>query len=149
VPPAPTPFDSPGRGADLVIITSDGAILYVVKALLIYASPFFANLLGDSSPDETHDNLPLYRSSEDCRTMCAVVRLCYPVAIEPETMAEVSVLDAVQKYMTEDVQERLKHVVCSSAMMKSEPIRIFAIACRCRWADIARAAAKEILRIPL
>ncbi|KAF9032525.1 hypothetical protein BDZ89DRAFT_579756 [Hymenopellis radicata] len=51
--------------------------------------------------------------------------------------------------MMEDAQERLKEVICSSGMMKTEPIKIFAIACRCRWADIARAAAKEILRIPL
>ncbi|KAF8998480.1 hypothetical protein BDZ89DRAFT_746125 [Hymenopellis radicata] len=48
-PPAPKPFDSSDR-ADLVIITSDGTSLYVVKAFLIYASQFFANLLGDSSP---------------------------------------------------------------------------------------------------
>ncbi|KAF9027391.1 hypothetical protein BDZ89DRAFT_807997 [Hymenopellis radicata] len=149
VSPAPTPFDSPGRGADLVIITSDGTILYVVKAFLIYASPFFANLLGDSSPDETYENLPVYRSSEDCSTMCAVMRLCYPATIGSETTAEVSVVDALQKYMMEDAQERLKEVICSSGMMKTEPIKIFAIACRYRWADIARAAAKEILRIPL
>ncbi|KAF9025949.1 hypothetical protein BDZ89DRAFT_1067905 [Hymenopellis radicata] len=132
-PIAPTPFDSPGRGADLVIITSEGTILYAVK----------------SSPAETYENLPVYRASEDCRTMCAVMRLCYPATIGPETTAEVSVVDALQKYMMEDAQERLKEVICSSGMMKTEPIRIFAIACRCRWADIARAAAKEILRIPL
>ncbi|KAF9032521.1 hypothetical protein BDZ89DRAFT_1131372 [Hymenopellis radicata] len=70
-PIAPTPFNSPGRGADLVIITSEGTILYAVKSFLIYASPFFANLLGDSSPAETYENLPVYRASEDCRTISA------------------------------------------------------------------------------
>ncbi|KAF9027392.1 hypothetical protein BDZ89DRAFT_1066876 [Hymenopellis radicata] len=148
-PPAPKPFDSSDR-ADHVIITSDGTILYVVKALLIYASPFFANLLGDSSPDETYENLPVYRSSEDCRTMCAVLRLCYPVDTAPsEISVDVAVLEALQKYMMEDAQERWKKTIVFLDLAKTQPLRIFAIACRCRWSDIARAAAKAVLSIPL
>ncbi len=81
--------------------------------------------------------------------MCAGVRLCYPMAIEFETMVEIAVLDALQKYMMEDAQERLKEDIGFSEMMKTEPIKIYAVACRYRWATIARAAAREILRIPL
>ncbi len=82
--------------------------------------------------------------------MCAVLRLCYPVDTAPsEIIVDMPVLDALQKYMMEDAKKRWKSTIVFLDLAKTQPLRIFAIACRCRWGDIARAAARAILSIPL
>ncbi|KAF8998472.1 hypothetical protein BDZ89DRAFT_1148079 [Hymenopellis radicata] len=49
----------------------------------------------------------------------------------------------------EDAQERWKKTIVFLDLVKTQPLRIFAIACCCRWGDIARAAAKALLSTPL
>lgn len=149
---APSPFHF-SKKADFVICTSDKGILFVCKCFLVHSSVFFDNLLCDSAPDETYCNLPVYRAAEDTRTMCAVLRLCYPVADASwDPIAEVvaaPVLPTLRKYIMEDAEQRLRaHVGGSSDALKRDPLKIFAIARQQCWDDVARVAARCLLSIP-
>ncbi|KAF9027230.1 hypothetical protein BDZ89DRAFT_1067055 [Hymenopellis radicata] len=152
--PIPAPFDVSDE-ADLVIQTSDNAHLFVLKALLVYNSEFFRNVLADSLPSESYQNLPLLPVAESSRTMITVMQLCYPNHISPAEMvdiiAAVPLMQTLRKYIMEKAERRLLDVVqaADTDLLKKYPLRWFAIARSYGWDNLARKVAKLTLRIPL
>lgn len=146
----PAPYNTPAQ-ADLVIETSDGAHLYVVKTFLVYASPFFSNLFSDSTPTEEYKGIPLYRVPETCRTMVTLLQLCYPAyLINLDILGahiDRALIDAMEKYVMEDVFNHLKAIMEKEEMGKENPLRIYAIARHLRWDDLTRVAARECLNV--
>ena len=144
-------FDSPNR-ADLVFRTSDRMSLFVRKVFLIESSEFFSILFADSSPNETFKDIPMYRVPEDVHTMAAILWLSYPTSDIPwDSVYEVLplLIPALRKYIMEDVEKVLRTAVLKSDALKREPLRIFAIARQYGWGDVARAAARSVLSIPI
>ncbi|KAF8997353.1 hypothetical protein BDZ89DRAFT_1171246 [Hymenopellis radicata] len=128
--PIPAPFDVSDE-ADLVIQTSDNAHLFVLKALLVYNSEFFRNVLADSLPSESYQNLPLLPVVEDSRTMIAIMQLCYPIHISPAEM-----LDTYScRCRHGPFEEVSTSMVCDCALLRMD--------------NLARKVAKLTLRIPL
>ncbi|KIY61812.1 hypothetical protein CYLTODRAFT_495035 [Cylindrobasidium torrendii FP15055 ss-10] len=128
----PAPFDAADDSVDLIIHTSNDDRFYVSKSLLIYASPFFANLFKDSSPEERYQDLPVWRAQETSATVTALVRLCYPVHIELEDVLLPGVdLIALQKYLMEKSIGRLRTMMLKSpkgvGFTSKNPLRIVAI----------------------
>ncbi|KAF9019326.1 hypothetical protein BDZ89DRAFT_1164712 [Hymenopellis radicata] len=150
--PIPRPFNAREK-ADLVIRTSDGACLYVLKAFLIYASPFFEKLFADGPPAETYGGLPVYQAPERCQTMVAVLRLCYPPHAGNLTdvfgKIDEALIGALQKYMMENALGVIVDLLRSSAFQMQSPRAIFALACSIERRDLAEVAARAMLREPL
>ncbi|KAF8887485.1 hypothetical protein CPB85DRAFT_291303 [Mucidula mucida] len=147
----PAPFDVPDE-ADLVIRTSDNAHLFVLKAFLTYNSQFFRNVLSDSLPSQSYQNLPLLPIDENSRTMIAVMRLCYPIHISPAEMlivATVPVIQALRKYIMTKAEHRFLDAIMHTELGKNHSLRFFAIARSYDYEDLAAKAVKQILRIPL
>ncbi|KAF9016065.1 hypothetical protein BDZ89DRAFT_1118298 [Hymenopellis radicata] len=136
-----TPFDSPFT-EDLVMRTSDDISLRVTTAILVVNSPFFANLFSDSTPDETEDGLPVFRAAEDCRTLCAILHLCYPTSIPLsatiEAMATGHLVPALRKYIMVNAEKRLRNSIMGSEWPKKEPLKAFAMARGYGWEDLIR-----------
>ncbi|KAF8899681.1 hypothetical protein CPB85DRAFT_1327450 [Mucidula mucida] len=153
-PSAAAPFDSTEK-ADLVVRSSDGVHFFVVKAFLIYNSEFFANLFKDSVPQEQHGGLPMFNASEDSDTMRTVLKLCYPLGIAEDDIADImgcaGIRSALHKYMMEDGEVRYIAAgrLAGFRLMKTDPLRCYVIARTMGLDGLARAAAKETLRIPL
>lgn len=157
------PFRSK-EGADLVVRSSDRVLFFVRKHLLTGASPFFLNLLADGTPNETHEGFPVCPVSEDSLTIRAVLHLCYPNHIAPlaflDTITLSKLISSLHKYIMEDAHDRLEHIVrdgCLSltspasgqTLIKTNPLRVFALARTLCLDDIVSLAVKEVLHIPL
>ncbi|KAF8880727.1 hypothetical protein CPB85DRAFT_1259223 [Mucidula mucida] len=149
--PIPSPFNARAK-ADLVIQTSDGACPYVLKAFLIYASPFFETLFANGSLEETYDGLPTYKAPEPYQTMVALLRLCYPYAGNPTDDVfgniDEALISALHKYMMEDAFGVLIDLLHSSTFEMRSPRAIFALACTIEREDLAEVAARAMLREP-
>ncbi|KIY64726.1 hypothetical protein CYLTODRAFT_424954, partial [Cylindrobasidium torrendii FP15055 ss-10] len=150
---SPHLFDSADNGEDFVIHTSDDQHLYVVKSFLIFASPFFANLLKDSSPEEKYQGISVWRAPETGVTMTALLRLCYPIHLElKDVLLPEADLLAGQKYLMEGPLNRLRSMLLnndSGGPLDKEPLRVLAIARRLRWDDVVQCSARALLRTPV
>ncbi|KAF9021886.1 hypothetical protein BDZ89DRAFT_907371, partial [Hymenopellis radicata] len=146
------PFQSP-FAEDLILRTSDGISLRVTAALLVVNSPYMANLLFNGSPGETEDGLPVFRTAENCPTICALLHLCYPMSIPVkatlETVSAGWLMDALRKYGMRNAENRLRATIAGSEWPRQEPLKVYCIAVHHGWKDIARMAAWEALRIPV
>ncbi|KIY70091.1 hypothetical protein CYLTODRAFT_488363 [Cylindrobasidium torrendii FP15055 ss-10] len=155
------PFHSK-EGADLVLRSSDRVLFFVRKYFLTGASPFFLNLLADGTPEERHEGLPICPVSEESLTMRAILQLCHPYHIAPltflDTVDVAELVVSLRKYIMEDASKRLEHVVrdgCVSltssgqTLLKTSPLRVFALARILGLDDIVPLALHEVLYIPL
>lgn len=77
---AEAPFDDKPL-ADLVIVTSDNVEFYLLKGILMVASPFFRDMFSLVQPAKEHVSVELDRVpiSENKETFDTLIRLCYPV----------------------------------------------------------------------
>ncbi|EKM49261.1 uncharacterized protein PHACADRAFT_54566, partial [Phanerochaete carnosa HHB-10118-sp] len=100
---APSPFDGK-KPTDIIISTFDHVNFYLVKVILIIASPFFKDMFSLAQPPkEVSTELDHIDVSEDCITFETLMRLCYPVSqpkITDWTLLE-KVLEAAMKYQME------------------------------------------------
>ncbi|KIY67352.1 hypothetical protein CYLTODRAFT_454540 [Cylindrobasidium torrendii FP15055 ss-10] len=150
-----SPFDDPER-ADLAVRTTDNRLLFVYKAHLVEASPFFASLLSDDSADglEKYKGLPVFSVFEDNRTMHFILRLCSSCAItvaELLTVAtECPITDTLDKYLMEAPQERIADIIreaATSSLLAQDPLCVFGLARMYRMPDLALEAARQTLNM--
>ena len=139
------PFDDPA--ADIILRTSDGIDFYTHSPILSYASPVFSSMLSLPQPDKEHRaEKPVIDVSEDSQTIDRILRLCYPI-VKPhlsELEEIVPVLKAALKYEMEWPVLLLSKDLLST--VPSNPLKVWAVACRVGLEDVARAAAIEIRR---
>ncbi|KAF5373340.1 hypothetical protein D9615_007387 [Tricholomella constricta] len=148
--PAGYPFDN--LNADIVLRSSDEVPtdFRVFKLLLSLASPFFATAFTLPQP-ESNDETPVMEMQEDKHTLQLVLGLCYPISMhEPPRLASLRDLRAVMKtavkFEMEGIQRHIRTVLLEPRFIETQPLRVYAIACRYSWAEEARAAAWYTLR---
>ncbi|KAI0071785.1 hypothetical protein K474DRAFT_1679170 [Panus rudis PR-1116 ss-1] len=141
--------------ADLIVKTSDNVYFRVYKVILGKVSPFFKQMFGlpQSPPSqdaegEIVDGIPVISLSENSRVIKLLFTFCYPM--DDPNLVELNdvqwVLEAAQKYQMEAICNRARKAWF--AITDTYPLRAFAIACRMRWEDEARTAAKLTLKEP-
>ncbi len=139
--------------ADIVIRSADSVDFFVLKALLSIGSKssFFGHLLADSQPTETRNDLPVLDLPESSAVLRIVLLLCYPLdAPVLENIKEIrAVGETLNKYCLDMAITRMQRSLMMSALIKAEPLRIFAIAVHFGWKTLGKAAAKHTLAIPL
>jgi hypothetical protein len=153
--PVGHPFDHPD--ADIILRSSDTTPVdfRLFKLLLSLASPFFkaAFTLPQPSEDVKNDT-PVMLMSEDRHTLELVLRLCYPISVEePPSISSLQdlqmVIQVAMKFEMEGIQKYTRKVLVEPRFIESQPLRVFAIACRYGWAVEARKAARYTLRQPI
>ncbi|KIY68503.1 hypothetical protein CYLTODRAFT_489708 [Cylindrobasidium torrendii FP15055 ss-10] len=147
------PFETDAVGADIILRSSDNVDFYVLNALLCIGSKasFFAHLFADSKPSETHNDLPVVSLFEHSDLLRPVLKFCYPIdAPLLETIAEVKAVgEVMQKYCLDFALKRLQRTISKSALIKKEPLRLFALAVHNGWKELGEAAARCSLAFPL
>ncbi|KAJ3495753.1 hypothetical protein NLJ89_g10578 [Agrocybe chaxingu] len=145
---AEAPFDSPER-ADVVLRSSDKVDFYVLKAFLAFSSPVLRDKFAESS-SSTQGLHPVFSVKAGSGALRVVLLLCYP-RMQPrlENTNEIIAAYAVaQGFKMEAVMKELEEMLLMPAVMKQEPLRIFAIAIWRGWERIGMLAAKKTLALP-
>ncbi|KAH8110801.1 hypothetical protein DFH11DRAFT_741135 [Phellopilus nigrolimitatus] len=144
------PFVAPE--GDVILRTSDQQDFHVVKATLAIKSSFFESMFSLPQPESQGDSaLPVIPIIEDSTTLDTLLRLCYPdekPAVSDEGLAE-TVLAAALKYDMMVVVQEICRVLVSESTLETQPLRVYAIACRYKLKDEAHLAAKATLKVAI
>lgn len=120
---------------DVVFITSDDVHFHLAKAILLYASPFFADMFSLIRPAETErstedpQRVPI---SEDSKTFETLMRYCYPV-VDPDisTLEDLDkVLEAARKYQVTVATETLRKLLREHTTSLDAALHVYTTACR-------------------
>ncbi|KAK2462754.1 hypothetical protein APHAL10511_005272 [Amanita phalloides] len=138
----------PSKDADAILRSSDLVDFYILKALVLLASP----TLGTKKSAKSEGGLPVFECDEDSETLHQLLLFIYPHG----RLYQIDRLDtfhklskAAQKYKMAAAEERLKLLLLASSVPVDEPLRVFAIAVTLRWGDVAKSAAINTLNEPL
>ncbi|KZT07311.1 uncharacterized protein LAESUDRAFT_713772 [Laetiporus sulphureus 93-53] len=150
---ASPPFDN--VAADIILRSSDGVDFRVHSVILAEASPLFANMFSLPQPPnpenpqedsaDTRDGRPVVAMTEDSTTLDNLLRVCYPIADPLLTDLEAvrGILEAATKYE----MEQATAVLCKKlrSFAASEPLRVWAVACRLHLESEALHAAQQAM----
>ncbi|OSX57016.1 hypothetical protein POSPLADRAFT_1158028 [Postia placenta MAD-698-R-SB12] len=140
---APRPFDR--ADADVILRSSDHIDFHVHRAKLSIASSFFNAMFSLPQTSDTHLDVQIVDVTEDSSTMNAILRMCYPVVDRSISSFAVlsSALRAALKYDMELAVELCKQSL--RLWVHSQPLQVYAVACRVEDESIARLAAVKLL----
>jgi len=134
--------------ADIILRTPRSKGFRVHKGVLSVASPVLRDLLVDavkpSTEDEEKGALPEINLEDAPEDLDIFLRLIYPNVLPPrfEDFDSLSRAFAIlQKYQVEGVQELLKPILVSPPFLTSDPVRVYAMACRLGFKEEAEVAA--------
>lgn len=140
---AGSPFDDK-EIADVIITTSDKVDFYILRGILIIASPFFRTMFTLVQPKKTPEDaqeLDRVPVSEDSNTFDHLMRLCYPVKAPVNDSIPLlgRVLEAAMKYEIEVA--RYAAIASLRRYVNKQPLEVYAVACRAGISDEAGLAA--------
>ncbi|KZT67858.1 hypothetical protein DAEQUDRAFT_766817 [Daedalea quercina L-15889] len=148
--------------ADAIIRSADGVVFYVLRVLFSFASPVLAEMLsklGEGTPTSastvslnttTVTHWPVLELPEDGRTLALLLQLCYPLP-DPQPLNvdygqaheslkdACSLYEAAKKYDVPRAADWAKRTCL--AVAETWPVRVYFIASRYGWDDVAREAA--------
>ncbi|KDQ50399.1 hypothetical protein JAAARDRAFT_583473 [Jaapia argillacea MUCL 33604] len=159
--PKPTPrstypFNSPK--ADVILRSSDGVDFPMPKLLLSLSSSVFSDMFdlpqtnSDSKPfANSGDGLPVVDVSEVSHVLEMLLRPCFPWEVPVfSTVKELAeVLQAAEKYGMERIVDSVRKTFTETKYVENHPEEVYALACRFKFKDVARTAAKYTLRKPM
>ena len=134
--------------ADIILRAPRSKGFRVHKAVLSVASPILRTLVADvpkpSTDDEEKGALPEIEVEDAPEDMDLLLRLIYPITMPPkfedfDTLSRTFTI--LQKYKVEGVQELLKPILISHPFLTSDPVRVYAMACRLGFREEAEVAA--------
>lgn len=142
------PFDRPD--GDVVLCSSDRVRFKAHRLLLAMASPVFDDMFSLPQPsmagrdqrDSADPNPPpIVEVTEDSKTVRALLDTCYPFQNPDLSSLDAvdSLLDAAVKYDVAKALDLCKREL--QGFVTSEPLRVYAIACRLNYETLAKAAA--------
>ncbi|KAL4255549.1 BTB domain-containing protein, partial [Pleurotus pulmonarius] len=140
--------------ADIVLVSNDAEPFEfrAHKCILAAASPFFRTMFSLSHhnpPSSTTPALPLIPVSEPKTIIETLLQFIYPIPDPPiSTLEELtSMLGAAIKYEFECLIASLRKLLISPHFLTSQPVRVFAIACRFDLDEEAQLASRYTLRV--
>lgn len=141
---ADEPFDDTSL-ADIVIRTSDNFEFFLMKGVLIIASPFFRDMFSISQPAKEAISMELERIpiSDSRDIFDPLMRFCYPV--KDPVIANIAllekVLEAAMKYQLLVAIDILKTSLRN--FITDIPLDVYAVACRLELEEEAHMAAAQ------
>lgn len=137
--------------ADIILRTPEPKLFRVHKNILSIASSVFRDMLSvpQSLSEPTKDakyDPPVVDVDDSAQDLEVLLRMIYPMAFPPITdlNALSNALVILDKYHTEGLQERLKPLLVSPAFLTTDPMRVYAIACRWGFKPEAEIAAPYV-----
>ncbi|TDL26732.1 hypothetical protein BD410DRAFT_532423 [Rickenella mellea] len=158
--PSP-PFTESNPRADLILETADGDRFFVVKAILIQASPVFETMLSLPQPTVSEDpneqefdgDLPVVKVTEKSSALDTLLRISYPIRspqLNSVDLTEIGdVLQAALKYDVDGAVFEIRNAL--NAPRFRDPINalaVFVMAYRNGWKEDAQRAARDTLKGP-
>ena len=142
------PYQFTAEDGDIILRTPESKLFRVHKNILSIASSVFRDMMTVPRPpsDSTGGGeceppvVDVYDSADDLEVL---LRMIYPVAFPPITDLDAlsKVFVILDKYGAEGLQERLKPLLISPAFLATDPMRVYAIACRWGFQTEAAVAA--------
>ncbi|KAJ7876244.1 hypothetical protein B0H13DRAFT_2347805 [Mycena leptocephala] len=132
------PFDD--VHADTILRASDGVDFRVYRRFLSIASPFFKDMFSIPQPASEPD-VPVIPVAEPSGLLDRVLRVWYPGA---ELIIDFNGLDQLI-----EIIELVVSKYDIEFYIDSNPLAVYAIACRYRWVQLAQAAAKKGLNLSI
>ncbi|KAF8177540.1 hypothetical protein K438DRAFT_1681471 [Mycena galopus ATCC 62051] len=142
------PFDD--ASADVILRSSDGIDFRVYRLVLSLASSVFHDMFAFPQP-KSEPETPIVLVSESAFVLDMALRFWYPGA-DP---AVVQTLDGLRQTLEALIMKYNVQFIIPVAKkqlreyLTSDPVAVFAIACRHEWKEIALDAAKGSLKLPL
>jgi hypothetical protein len=149
-----SPFDQP-ENADIILRSSDGVDFYVQRALLVLGSKVFEIMFslpqGSVAIPEEGCGIPVVSMSDDRQTLHQLLLWCDPRCTPGISLRDMQrMLQVADKY---DMVAMTKHVfqvlMLATPLIEAESLKIYAIATRYGMEQLARKAAREVLRLAL
>ncbi|KAJ6453356.1 hypothetical protein C8R45DRAFT_771471, partial [Mycena sanguinolenta] len=142
-------FNAPGQ-TDAILRTSDGVDFYVHRVILSLMSPVFQTMFKLPQAGEPSLDPPVIGVQEKSASLDRALRFFYPgtqfsvgTLAEMREIIEILITKYDMQRLAASAQKHLERYVATA------PIAIYVLACIHRWEDLARAAAKETLKLPL
>jgi hypothetical protein len=108
---------------------------------------------GDSNDGEVtiKDNLQVLQLAQDSRTLRQLLQICYPglPKISTELKEIGSLAEAAYFYQMDDLPAQLQRIISNTSHLKTDPIRVYIIACLWGWKELAEEAARASLQTEL
>ncbi|KAJ7115323.1 hypothetical protein C8R44DRAFT_794465 [Mycena epipterygia] len=144
--PAPlAPFDA----GDVILRSSDGVDFRVHRVVLSLTSPVFKDMFTVPQPDSEPD-VPIITMAESEALLDLMLRFWYP-GTEPTVNSLQELHDVlavlISKFDIQSAAATGKRFLRD--YLPTEPVAVFAIASAHGWADVAKAAARQSLKLPL
>ncbi|KAF4563205.1 hypothetical protein EYR36_003644 [Pleurotus pulmonarius] len=140
--------------ADIVLVSNDAEPFEfrAHKCILAAASPFFRTMFSLSQHNPPSSNAatpPPIPVSESKTIIEALLQFIYPIPDPPiRTLEELtSMLGAAIKYEFECLIASLRKLLVTPHFLTSQPVRVFAIACRFDLDEEAKLASRYTLRV--
>jgi BTB/POZ domain len=141
--------------SDIIIRTSDNDLFKLHKVILAIASPVFGAAVTATNTELrelpsvfltleiTEGEIPVLGVSQGSRVFDKVMRLCYPIVEPPISEFDElrDILEAATIYSLDKAKSYLKLQL--ESYLDKCPLRVYAIACRNNYEDVARAAANK------
>lgn len=138
--------------ADVILRARDGFRFRAQKNILAIASPMFRDMfkVGGVLAEDQAQLAVVPMIEETGEVVEKLLWLCYPLSPPAwcSAAALYPVITAAIKYQLEEVLDMLKKELLSPRFLETEPLRVFAIACRANWQEGARRAAQYTLKKP-
>ncbi|KAJ6568730.1 hypothetical protein B0H19DRAFT_1133863 [Mycena capillaripes] len=150
--PAPSflpgpPFDNPNT--DVILSSSDGVTFRVHSLVLSLLSPVFETMFRLPQPHGEASSEPI-SMAESALVLDRMLKFCYPgaqpVVESIHQLREILEISLV-KYDIQSIIPTAKQYL--QKYIESDPVAVFAIACRHEWKDLATDAARMSLKLPL
>ncbi|KAF8892199.1 hypothetical protein BD779DRAFT_1621574 [Infundibulicybe gibba] len=150
------PFDD--STGDVILRSSDGVVFYFHKTLLSLASPVFRDMfalqqncpgpINYSAGDDGNGAIPM---SEDSTTLTHLLMWCHPqTTLSLTKWPEVTnLLEAAEKYDMRGLMKGIEVSIRNGPWIGSVPLRVYAIAIRYHFEELAKAAAKQTLNLTI
>lgn len=142
-------FDYPD--ADLILCSSspDAVQFRVHKCVLAASSVFFEHMFSLPQGPAEGASLPVVDVAESAHTLENLLRLIYPVPRPNiDSLDElVVVLEAATKYELAAAIEHLRILLVQPQHVLSDPLRVYAIACRFELEEESKIASRHTLQI--
>lgn len=142
-------FDA--EDADLILRSANCEEFRVHRCILSIASPVFRDMFAFPQPlDPTHE-LPRVDLPETTTTLDILLRYIYPIpSPKIEDFATLgSVLISAEKYGAEGVISRLRTILVSPRFLDTDPLRVYAVACRWSLLEEAKLASTRTVYVDL
>ena len=133
--------------ADIILRTPRSRGFRVHRSVISVASPVLRKLVEDapkpSPEDEEKGLLPEIDVEDSPGDLDLLLRLVYPIVLPPkfddfDTLSRA--FEILQKYKVDGVQELLRPILTSRPFLASDPVRVYAMACRFGFKEEAEVA---------